>query len=129
MASGGEEVLTLSIRVRVSPEPGAVELLGRYRNALNYSIRAIIENKALSLGRAHNLLYNILRERFNLLSRIAQDCYREALAIARSWLRNPRRGNIPKVKTLRMRLARGSGYRLKEGCVEIVGGIKLRIIG
>jgi len=83
----------------------------------------------LSLGRAHNLLYNILRERFNLLSRIAQDCYREALAIARSWLRNPRRGNIPKVKTLRMRLARGSGYRLKEGCVEIVGGIKLRIIG
>jgi len=30
MASGDEGVLTLSIAVRVSPEPGAVELLERY---------------------------------------------------------------------------------------------------
>jgi len=39
MASGCEGVLILSVRVRVGPEPGAVELLGRYRNALNYSIK------------------------------------------------------------------------------------------
>jgi hypothetical protein len=28
-----------------------------------------------------------------------------------------------------MLLHPGSGYRVKEGCVEIIGGIKLRIIG
>ena len=129
MASGSEGVPTLSIRVRVSPEPEVIGLLARYRSALNYSIRAIIENKALSLGRAHKLLYSVLKERFNLQSKIAQDCYREALAIAKSWLRNSRRGSIPRVKTLRMWLTHGSGYRIRDGYVEIIGGYRLMIIG
>jgi len=102
MSSGGEGVLTLTVRVRVSPEPEVLDLLKRYRDALNHSIRVIVESKALSLGKTHQLLYSTLKERFSLPSRIAQDCYREALAIARSWLRNPRRGNIPRVETLRM---------------------------
>jgi len=129
MASGGEGVLTLSVGVRVSPEPEVIELLGRYRSALNYSIRAIIENKALSLGRAHRLLYSVLKERFNLPSKIAQDCYREVLAIARSWLKNPKRDNIPRVKAPRMWLTYGSGYRIRDGYVEIIGGYRLMIIG
>jgi len=41
----------------------------RYRDALNYSVRAIIANKALSLSRAHRLLYKDLRERYGLPSR------------------------------------------------------------
>jgi len=64
-----------------------------------------------------------------LPSKIAQDCYREALAIAKSWLKNPRRGRIPRVKTLRMWLTHGSSYRVKEGYVEIIGGCRLEIIG
>jgi len=115
--------------MRVSPEPEALDLLKRYRDALNYSIRTIIENRALSLGRSHRLLYSVLRERFNLPSKVAQDCYREALAIVKSWLRNPKRGNIPRVKTLRMWLTHGSGYRIRDGYVEIIGGIRLKIIG
>jgi len=42
MASGGEGLLTLSIGMRVSPEPGAIELLGRYNVALNYAINKIL---------------------------------------------------------------------------------------
>ena len=42
MASGDEGVLTLSIGMRVSPDPGAVELLERYRLALNYAINRIL---------------------------------------------------------------------------------------
>jgi len=42
MASGDEGLLTLSIPMRVSPEPGAVELLKRYRLALNYAINNIL---------------------------------------------------------------------------------------
>ena len=92
MTLGGEGVLTLTIKMRVSPEPDSyqqlLDLMKRYRDALNYSIRAIIESKALSLGKARKLLYNTLRERSSLPSKVAQDCYREALAIAKSWLRN-----------------------------------------
>jgi hypothetical protein len=43
MAAGDEGVLTLSIGVRVSPEPVALELLQRYRDALNYVIIFYIE--------------------------------------------------------------------------------------
>jgi len=126
---GCEGALTLTVKIRVSPEPKALDLLKRYRDALNYSIRVIIENKALSLGRAHKLLYSVLKERFNLPSKIAQDCYREALTIAKSWLKNPKRGNMPRVKTLRMWLTHEIGYRIREGYVELIGGLKLKIIG
>jgi len=36
---GDEGFLTLTIRMRVSSEPQIIELLKRYRNALNYTIR------------------------------------------------------------------------------------------
>ena len=38
MASGDEGLLTLSIALRVSPEPAGIGLLERYRLALNYAI-------------------------------------------------------------------------------------------
>ena len=57
---GDEGLLTLTIKMRVSPEPGSgqelTNLMRRYREALNYAIKVVIENKALSLGRAHKLL-------------------------------------------------------------------------
>ncbi|MDT7890426.1 MAG: hypothetical protein RQ885_15805 [Desulfurococcales archaeon] len=42
MASGGEGLLTISIGVMVSPEPGAIELLRRYNVAINYAINRIL---------------------------------------------------------------------------------------
>jgi len=133
MSAGGEGELTLTVRMRVSPEPEQEEvlldLMRRYRDALNYSVRAVIANKALSLGKAHKLLYNDLRERYGLPSRIAQDCYREAIAIAKSWLRNSRRGNKPTARGLSMWLTHEQGYRVKGGYVELAGGYRLRIIG
>jgi len=102
MPAGGEGELTLTVRVRVSPEPesqqAVLDLMRRYRDALNYSVRAVIAGRALSLSRAHRLLYNDLRERYGLPAKVALDCYREAIAIARSWLRNPRRDDMPTVR-------------------------------
>ncbi len=75
MVAGGEGVLTLTVNVKVSPEPDSyqklIDLMKRYREALNYSIKVIIENKAISLGKAHRLLYKDLRERYDLLSKFA----------------------------------------------------------
>jgi predicted transposase len=93
MSSGDEGLLTLTIKMRVSPELGSgqelTNLMRRYREALNYAIKVVIENKALSLGKAHKLLYSVLKERYGLPSKVAQDCYREAITVAKSWLRNP----------------------------------------
>ncbi|MEM1605186.1 MAG: RNA-guided endonuclease TnpB family protein [Fervidicoccaceae archaeon] len=133
MSSGREGVLTLTIKMRVSPEPSSsqelLDLMRRYREALNYAVRVVIENRALSLSKAHRLLYNTLNEKYGLPSRITIDCYREAIAIAKSWLGNPSGGNMPRAKTLRLWLTYRQSYRIRDGCVEVLGGYKLRIIG
>jgi IS605 OrfB family transposase len=129
MASGGEGLLTLSISMRVSPEPGAVELLKRYRLVLNYAINRILSLNLKTIKDVHRELYRELREWFELPSRIALDCYRDAIANAKAWRNNPHRGRRPRVKKLSMLLHHGSGYRIEDGYVEIIGGIRLRIIG
>ena len=122
-------MLTISIGMMVSPEPGAIELLRRYNLALNYAISKILRLDLRSVGRVHNALYRGLREWFDLPSRVAIDCYRDALANANAWRNNPRKGRRPRVKKLSMLLHPGSGYRVKEGYVEIIGRIRLKIIG
>jgi len=74
-------------------------------------------------------LYRDLVERFNLPSRIALDCYRDALTNANAWRNNPKRGKRPVVKKLSMLLHPELSYRIKDGYVEIIGGIRLRVIG
>ncbi len=120
--------LTLSIGVRVSPEPAGIELLRRYNVALNYALQRILSLDLRSLADVHKALYRELVEWFGLLSRIAVDCYRDALANAKGWRNNPRRGR-PRVKGLSMLLHPGSGYRIRDGYVEIIGGIRLKILG
>jgi putative transposase len=114
----------------VSPEPEAIELLKRYNTALNYAINRNLRLDLRSVGRVHNALYRGLREWFDLPSRVAIDCYRDALANADARRNNPKRGRRrPRVRKLSMLLHQGSGYRVKEGYVEIIGGTKLSIIG
>jgi len=133
---GNEGFLTLAIRMRVSPEPEAVELLKKYRDALNYAIKWVVENavktekgyRAPSLGRTHNALYEKLKA-YGLPPRIALDCYREARSIAKSYLGNGANGRIPRVRTLRLWLTPNQSYRIKNGYVEILGGYRLKVIG
>jgi hypothetical protein len=66
--------------MRVSLEPGAMELLRRYNVALNYAINEILGLGLKSIGRVHNTLYRGLREWFGLSSRIALDCLRDTLS-------------------------------------------------
>jgi len=97
-------VLTLSIALRVSPEPAGIELLKRYRLALNYAINKILSLNLKTLKEVHRELYRELREWFGLSSRIALDCYRDAIANAKAWRNNPKKGKRPRVKKLSMLL-------------------------
>jgi len=60
MASGDEGVLALSVGMRVSPEPEAVELLERYRSALNYAINKILGLSLRTIKDVHRVLYREL---------------------------------------------------------------------
>ena len=62
MASSYEGALALSIAMRVSPEPGAVELLRRYNTALNYAINRILSLNLKTIKDVHRELYRELRE-------------------------------------------------------------------
>jgi putative transposase len=129
MVSGDEGLLTLSIGVRVSPEPEAIDLLKRYNTALNYAINKILRLNLKKIGEIHNALYRELKEWFDLPPRTAIDCYRDALANANAWRNNPKKGRKPRVRKLSMWLYPGQSYWIRDGYVEIAGGIKLSIIG
>jgi len=42
-------------------------------------------------------LYEKLREEYNLLSKVAEDCYRDALSVYKGWFNNPEEGRFPRV--------------------------------
>jgi len=139
---GGEGFLTAVAVVAVRPEPRAVELVRRYKMALQYAVNWILDRskvvrtrsgkaKAVTppLREVHSALYNALKEAYGLPAKIAQDCYRNALAIARSWLGNGARGNRPVIRRAAVWLTHGYSYRIRGGHVEIAGGIRLEIIG
>ena len=127
LPEGGYLVATL--RFEVEPEPRLLGLLERYTQALRHAVRLLLEHRVTSLGGAHRLLYRLLRGRYGLPSRAAIDCYREALSIVKSWLRNRRRGRYPWVRSKRMWLGGGS-YRLDLGRMEaVVHGVRVRLRG
>jgi len=139
---GGEGFLTATVVVAVRPEPQVVELVRRYKMALQYAVNWILDRstavktrrgkaKAVTppLREIHSTLYNALKEAYGLPSKIAQDCYRNALAVVKSWLGNGARGRRPMIRRAAVWLTHGYSYRIRKGHVEIAGGIRLEIIG
>jgi IS605 OrfB family transposase len=58
--------------------------------------KRINPNKRNILSITHKALYNILKS-YNLSSKIAEDCYRNAISIYKSWYNNPKKGRFPKI--------------------------------
>ncbi len=123
--------LTATLKFRVSPEPSLLSLVSRYVNALRYAVGWVIGSGEVRIGKVHKALYSRLKEEYGLPSRVAIDCYREAVAVAKSWLRNPRRGRRPVIRTKRMWLTPRQSYRLDLSKMEvyITGVGKLKITG
>jgi len=124
--------LIVTIRAKVEPTPELIELLKRYREGLNMAIRwaaewARAKGRPPTLAEAYKALYEQLKA-MGLPSDIAVACYREALAIVKSYMANGARGRTPVAKTLHMWLRRDV-YRVKDGQLYITGGYKAKIIG
>ncbi len=72
-----------------------------YLEALRYVLywlkeKRINPNKRNVISIIHKELYCILRS-FNLPSKIAQDCYRNAISIYKGWYNNPKKGRFPRI--------------------------------
>ena len=52
------------------------------------------------LSKVHEELYTRLREEYNLPSKVAEDCYRDALSIYKGWFNNPKKGRFPRKSAL-----------------------------
>jgi len=138
---GYEGFLTLTVSVRVRPEPCVADLMRRYKLALQYAVNWILDRSVVvqdgkrvryftpRLSEVHRGLYETLKKIYGLPSKIAQDCYRNALAIAKSWLGNGVKGKRPTVRNISLWLTPISGYRICNNHVELAGGCKLEVIG
>ena len=70
-----------------------------YLEALRYVLywlkeKRINPNKNNVISIVHKKLYSILKS-YNLPSKIAQDCYRNAISIYKGWYNNPKKGRFP----------------------------------
>ncbi|ACP46592.1 conserved hypothetical protein [Sulfolobus islandicus Y.G.57.14] len=91
---------TVSMKIALS-EPLLV-LVNNYVKALRFTLFWLKENvpnpdEKGVLGKVHEELYTRLREEYNLPSKVAEDCYRDALSVYKGWYNNPRRGRFPRV--------------------------------
>jgi len=127
-----KDKLIVVIKAKVEPTPELIELLRRYRDGLNIAIRwAVEETRAKgrlpTLSEAHRALYEPLKV-MGLPPRIAAECYREALAVVKSYLASGARGRMPIVRSLHMWLRRDA-YSVRGGYLYVTGGYKARILG
>jgi len=77
-------------------------LVNNYVRAMRFTLFWLKENvenpkEKGVLGKVHGELYTRLRGEYNLPSKVAEDCYRDALSVYKGWYNNPRRGRFPRV--------------------------------
>jgi len=123
--------LIAAIRAKVEPTPELIELLKRYRDGLNLAIRWAVEwaranGRLPTISEIYRSLYEPLRV-MGLPSYIASACYKEALAIVKSYLVNGTRGRTPIVRKLHMWLHKRA-YHVRDGHLYITGGYQAKII-
>jgi len=124
--------LTATMKAKVEPTPELIELLKRYRDGLNLAIRWAVEvakarGRPPTLSEIYRAVYEPLKA-MGLPSAIAQTCYREALAVVKSYLASGARGKTPVVRKLHMWL-RKDAYRVRDGQLYITGGYKAKVVG
>jgi len=127
-----EDKLLATVKAKVEPTPELIELLERYRDGLNMATKWAVEEARAkghgpTLSEMHKALYKTFRA-MGLPSVIAQECYREALAVVKSYIAKGARGKTPVVKSLHMWLRRDA-YSVKDSYLYVIGGYKAKIIG
>ncbi|QXJ32687.1 RNA-guided endonuclease TnpB family protein [Saccharolobus shibatae] len=125
---------TVSMKIALS-EP-LLALVNNYVKALRFTLFWLKENvknpeEKGVLGKVHEELYDKLRGEYSLPSKVAEDCYRDALSVYKGWYNNPRRGRFPRVYKPTVWLTPKASYNvdLERMTVRIAGVGELPILG
>jgi IS605 OrfB family transposase len=102
MARRGNKAIRATVSMKIALFEPLLVLVNNYVKALRFTLFWLKENvpnpeEKGVLGKVHEKLYEKLREEYNLPSKVAEDCYRDALATYKGWCNNPRRGRFPRV--------------------------------
>ena len=96
------KAIRATVSMKIALSDSLLALVNNYVKALRFTLFWLKENvpnpnEKGVLSKVHEELYTRLREEYNLPSKVAEDCYRDALSIYKGWYNNPRRGRFPRV--------------------------------
>ncbi len=102
MARRGSKAIRSTVSMKIAVSDSLLALVNNYVKALRFTLFWLKENvknpeEKGVLGKVHEELYEKLREEYNLPSKVAEDCYRDALSIYKAWYNNPKKGRFPRV--------------------------------
>jgi len=102
MARRGNKAIRATVSMKIALSEPLLALVNNYIKALRFTLFWLKENvpnpnEKGVLSKVHEELYTRLKGEYNLPSKVAQDCYRDALSIYKGWYNNPRRGRFPRV--------------------------------
>ncbi|MUN28937.1 RNA-guided endonuclease TnpB family protein [Sulfuracidifex metallicus] len=136
MARRGSKAIRATVSMKIAVSDSLLALVNNYVKALRFSLFWLKENvknpeEKGVLSKVHEELYTRLREEYNLPSKVAEDCYREALATYKGWYNNPRRGRFPRVYKPTVWLTPKASYSVnfERMTVRIAGVGELPILG
>ena len=96
------KAIRATVSMKIALSDSLLVLVNNYVKALRFTLFWLKENvknpeEKGVLSKVHEELYTRLREEYNLPSKVAEDCYREALATYKGWYNNPKKGRFPRV--------------------------------
>ncbi|MFP3218710.1 MAG: RNA-guided endonuclease TnpB family protein [Acidianus sp.] len=102
MARRGNKAIRATVSMKIAVSDSLLALVNNYVKALRFTLFWLKENvknpeEKGVLSKVHEELYTRLKGEYNLPSKVAEDCYRDALSIYKSWFNNPKKGRFPRV--------------------------------
>ena len=102
MARRGNKAIRVTISMKIALSEPLLALVNNYVRALRFTLYWMKENikdpnEKDTLSKVHEGLYEKLKDEYNLPSKVAQDCYRDALSVYKAWYNNPKKGRFPRV--------------------------------
>ncbi|MEJ2781459.1 RNA-guided endonuclease TnpB family protein [Stygiolobus sp. CP850M] len=136
MARRGNKAIRATVSMKIALSEPLLVLVNNYVKALRFTLFWLKENvlnpeEKGVLSKVHDELYMRLREEYNLPSKVAEDCYREALATYKGWYNNPKKGRFPRVYKPTVWLTPRASYNVdfEEMTVRIASVGELPILG
>ncbi|BDB97003.1 RNA-guided endonuclease TnpB family protein [Saccharolobus caldissimus] len=130
------KVIRATVSMKIALSEPLLALVNNYVKAIRFTLFWLKENvpnpnEKGVLGKVHEELYTRLREEYNLPSKVAEDCYRDALSVYKSWYNNPKKGRFPRVYKPTVWLTPKASYNvnLDNMTVRIAGVGELQILG